>query len=356
MINFEFLPGGNIIYHFWKVLYEIKLEKKYCCMKSNMELDVIDVKNYTYNNTNIITDEESKRYFYGLDGFWDSVYYVFQHNKLSDLVILKFEIKENYTSFPITISKIIYAHETYPPYLSDYIVNCYNFYGEGNNIEYAYIPYITFGQISILNDYPITSYGIIFSPGMRSSLFDEGGYILPNIKTLTYIIAGKKKNNENVNYSFPVSFDNLCVNTCYENCRLCSDIKRIKGCSHWSAGGIQPSNLNSSSCFGLIYNYEPYCWSMPIGDPLYFRFEYLSNTFIYDIEDVYIILESLSGKKTIDTNMPILLGFEGNLMDCEDICNAKSNNLLPLANNIKLFRIRSIDGTNYLIQRCCSCS
>ena len=352
MINFEFLPGGNIIYHFWKTLYEIKLEKKYCCIKSNMELDVIDVKNYTYNNTNIITDTESKRYFYGLNEFWSAEFYT--NPKFSDLVILKFEIKETSLSYPIIIYKTIYASQVYPPYLEEYKINCNP--GSCDNFEYAYIPYITFGIPSTTTDYPITSYGLIVGSalyGTNGPVHVEGRCVLPNVKSLTYVIKGKKTNNEDVEYIFSVSFDNSCLSIGYEGCAMCEGVKQIKGCSSSISGDINHANLNDSSCDGLIYNSYSCCWDESGAELYYFYFEFTANKFINRIEDVYIILKSLGNKETVDRNTKILFGFAGDLLNCNDICNAKNNGLFP--SGVILFRLRAIDGTDYLIHRCCSC-
>jgi hypothetical protein len=316
-------------------------------MKSNMELDVIDVKNYTYNNTNIITDTESKRYFYGLDEFWSADFYT--NPKFSDLVILKFEIKETSLSYPIIIYKTIYASQVYPPYLEEYIINCDS--GSCDNFEYAYIPYITFDIPSTTTDYPITSYGLIFSDEIYNPISGEQACILPNIKSLTYVIKGKKVNNENVEYIFTVSFDNLCLDIGYEGCKICENVKQIKGCSPGISGDIDHANLNDLSCNGLIYNDSPCCWS--ISYPHYFYFEFTANKFINRIEDVYIILKSLGNKETVDRNTKILFGFAGDLSNCDDICDAKNNGLFP--SGVILFRLRAIDGTNYLIHRCCSC-
>jgi len=351
MINIEFLPGGNIVYHFWKTLYEIKLEKKYCCTKSNAELDVIDIKNYTYNNTNIITDEESKRYFYGLDSFWNAN---FDTTTISDLVILKFEIKENFSSIPIIIYKTVYASQVYPPYLEDYKISC-NSGDTCLNFEYAYIPYITFSNPYITQDYLITSYGLIFSYEIYDPISSEGKCILPNIKSLTYVIKGKKIDNTNVEYIFPVLFDNLCSNIGYEGCRTCEGAKQIKGCSPENFGDISNefANLNDASCDGLVYSNYPCCWS--ILAPRYFYFDYsVSNKFIHRIEDVYVILKSLGNKETIDRNIKILFGFEGDLSNCDNICDAKNNNLFPP--EVVLFRLYDIGGVDYLIQFCCPCT
>jgi hypothetical protein len=350
MINFEFLPGGNIIYYFWKTLYEIKLEKKYCCMKSNAELDVIDTKNYTYNNTNFIIDEESKRYFYGLDSFWNAD---FNTNKISDLVILKFEIKETSLSYPIIIYKTIYISQVYPPYLQDYKISCNP--GSCDNFEYAYIPYITFGIPSTTTNYPITSYGLISSRKIYEPISSEGKCILPNIKSLTYVIKGKKIDNTNVEYIFSVSFDNLCSGIGYEGCVICENFKQVKGCSQDNLENIDNNaNLNDPSCNNLVYNNYSCCWNEVGNSPFYLYFESTINKFINRIEDVYIILKSLGDKETIDRNTKILFGFEGDLTNCNDICNAKNNNLFP--SGVILFRSYSIDGTNYLIQHCCPCS
>jgi len=361
MINFEFLPGGNIIYHFWKTLYEIKLEKKYCCIKSNMELDVIDVKNYTYNNTNIITDTESKRYFYGLNEFWSAEFYT--NPKFSDLVILKFEIKETSLSYPIIIYKTIYASQVYPPYLEEYKINCNP--GSCDNFEYAYIPYITFGIPSTTTDYPITSYGLIVGSalyGTNGPVHVEGRCVLPNVKSLTYVIKGKKINNENVEYIFSVSFNNLCVGTSYEGCTMCEGTKQIKGCSPNDFGNIgYTANLNDSTCNDLVYNSYSCCWNESGAEPYYFYFDYeIDNMFINRIEDVYIILESLGNRITIDKNTKILLGFEGTSWDCENVCVVVSNNLLSnnlFPSRVALFRVKNIaGGLQPLIFQCCSCS
>ena len=316
-----------------------------------MELDVIDVKNYTYNNTNIITDTESKRYFYGLNEFWSAEFYT--NPKFSDLVILKFEIKETSLSYPIIIYKTIYASQVYPPYLEEYKINCNP--GSCDNFEYAYIPYITFGIPSTTTDYPITSYGLIFSGKIYEPISSEDACILPNIKFLTYIIKGKKINNEDVEYIFSVSFSNLCLNIGYEGCVMCESVRQIKGCSPNNLGNIgDKARLNDTTCNGLVYNSYSCCWGESGVEPYYFYFDYeIGNMFINRIEDVYIILKSLGDKETVDRNTKILFGFAGDPLNCNDICNAKNNGLFPPG--VILFRLIAIEGIDHLISHCCSC-
>jgi hypothetical protein len=335
MINIEFQPGGNIIYHFYKTLYQIDLEKKWYCINKNYTLNMVDSKNYTYNNTNVIIDDESKNYFYGLYDFknFNNQDQGLVTNFLADLVILKFTIKETSTSSPITTYRTIYASETYPPYLSDYRTSC-----PSNDFEYAYIPYFTFNI-----DYDnITHYGFIISTLMYTIIYYENKCIFPNIKKVIFSISGRDINNTNVSYNFEIFPNNQCSYSYYNNCKLCEN-KYISGCFDCGDLSNYSSNLEGSVCSNSIYSSPPSCWNSL--SPYYIS-NSAGDSIIHYIDNAFIILESLSGQQTIDNNMYLLLGFNNSTIPCSRI---------PIINNrsnIILFEI----GNTQLISQCITCT